>query len=213
MSMGTKFVTAFTLCLVLAGLGVADAVLLEGGVPGWNAGATQSGSVLPEPVAMEGSSSAATSAAPAPTGVKKQTGPNVIAVAEGQKFTATDGTGDQSLLAQVLPAEQVQTNVRVLMRGNDRAGLVAWVESPDVKLYFLSLKDALHASFSPGITDLVDALEQRTDRPPRNVLSFRDPGISEEKLVFVRVRERLYEFHIAEGKQAEMNALIDKLSE
>jgi hypothetical protein len=102
---------------------------------------------------------------------------------------------------------------RVLLMDGDRAGLLAWIETPSVKQVFLVLKESLHILFTPEVRDLLDEVQTTPGKAPRNFLTFRDPGISEERLVFVRVRERLFEFHIAPLKEDAIYKLVEALSE
>lgn len=103
------------------------------------------------------------------------------------------------------------TSVTVL-RDGDRAGSVTWIESPEVKTLFIALKDGLLESFSAGLHDLKDTTEQEVGHPVRNILRFTDPALSDEELVFVRVRERLFEFHIAPNAKDTMNELMEALT-
>ena len=50
-------------------------------------------------------------------------------------------------------------------------------------------------------------------RPTRNLLTFLDPGLSSERIVFVRVRERLYELHVAPGKDDVLFELVEALTQ
>lgn len=143
-------------------------------------------------------------------GVKKNSGPVVAEVLTELQLQSTD-SNDLTLLAQVVNDGTPVASLTVLHEG-DRAGTVTWVESPRVKDMFIALKEALLAAFSPEVRDLKDQTLQEADKPVRNILTFVDPALSDERIVFVRVRERLYEFHITEGKEDPMNALIDGLT-
>jgi len=98
------------------------------------------------------------------------------------------------------------------VKDGDRIGLIAWADSPQVKIYLLALKEALHSTFSPEMRDLVDEAQEREGKALRNLLTFLDPAINEERVVFIRIRERLYEFHVAEGKDAVVFDLIETLT-
>lgn len=126
-------------------------------------------------------------------------------------FTAEE-TDQLSLLSAVVK-ESSQVTTRVLLLDGDRAGLVAWIETPDVKQVFLVLKDSLATLFSPEVRDLLDEMQAPAGKPPRNFLTFLDPSLSEERFVFVRIRERLYEFRIAPGKDEAMYQLVEALTE
>lgn len=149
---------------------------------------------------------------PAPTGTTKAHDPDVLSVLQANDFTTSEESVP-SILTRVIPEENAENiHVFVLLKKNDRAGMLAWVESPAVKTYYLILKEALHASFSPEVRDLVDETQKREGHPVRNLLTFKDPGISEERIAFVRVRQRLYEFHITEDAEDMIFALIEELT-
>jgi hypothetical protein len=144
-------------------------------------------------------------------GVQKQDGPDVFDVLNG-KLIVTEVTSEQSLIGRILPAGS-KVDSRVLLKQDDRIAYLAWIDAPDVKSVFSALKEALHSSFSPQMKDLVDETQQPDGHPVRNVLSFFDPAIHEDRLLFVRVRQRLYEFHVTPGKEQEVQDLMNALTE
>jgi len=200
------------LLLVLALLASADYALVERSAR--PAPAAQSTTTGQTSTSSESRVSAQVSSAPQPPAtIAKPTGPDVPAVLASHAFALTDPS-ETSILDRVIPAENGEMIVvHVLLKNDDRAGLAAWVDSPQVKQYFLILKEALHASFSPQVSDLLDETQQRENKPIRNLLTFLDPGIAPERIVFVRVRQRLYEFHIAEGMDDAIFAAIEALTE
>lgn len=142
--------------------------------------------------------------------VAKAEGPKVEDVAD-ELGLSMQANSDLSLLAQVAasgPAVQSKT----LLKENDRIGSVTWTQSPEVKNLFIALKEALIAVFSPELRDLKDETVQAEGLPTRNLLTFLDPSLSEERIVFIRVRERLYEFHVAPGKESSMNEFVEALT-
>ena len=143
-------------------------------------------------------------------GVRKLSGPNIEETLASLSLAST-ATEQMSIIRRVIP-EKIPVTTIVVMKDGDRVGLLSSTESPQVKTYFLALKEALHTSFTPDMRELVDETQQRPGHPVRNFLTFFDPGIDTERLVFVRVRERLYEFHIAEGKDDDMFAVIEALT-
>lgn len=190
MSLRLRILVGTCFTILLAGLGVTDAVLTSGMM------------VYP----------AGTFAVDRDqNGVPRKKEPDVAVVLNGESVT-TQNSDSKSLLERIVPKE-VPIATRVLLKNNDRIGLLSYIESPDVRPYFMALKEALRASFSPALKDLSDITEAPPGHSVRNVLSFTDPSISEEKLIFIRVRERLYEFHVAQGKDAFIQALIEKLTE
>lgn len=140
----------------------------------------------------------------------KRSGTDPLAIAAQLEFTAEETT-QLSLLSAVVKEPSLVTT-RVLLLNGDRAGLLAWIETPNVKDVFLVLKESLSTLFSPEVRDLLDEMQSPAGKPPRNFLTFLDPNLSEERFVFVRVRERLYEFHIAPGKDETMYKLVEALT-
>lgn len=194
----TKLITAITLLVVMAGMSAAE-YYTEGDV------------YVAQIMEQESSSSSVSaSSEPAGGGVAKYQGPDIRAISESQGFTVST-SNDETLLQQVAPQGLTIASSTILLNG-DRAGSVAWVGSPDVKNIFITLKDALITAFSPQMTDLRDETVQQPGFPVRNILTFLDPTLSEERLVFVRSRERLYEFHIAENAQDRMKQLIEAIT-
>lgn len=198
MTTRSKIIVTSVLLLILGGLGAADYFsdnALTGDIAGEQTDTETSGNDEPLP---EGA-------------VRKNTGPEVSdAIAAVEDFS-TDESEDLSLITQIVKDGTPVRGLAILHDG-DRAGSVTWVESGNVKNYFMALKEALLGTFSPDVTGLKDETLQEEGAPVRNLLTFTDPALSEEKLVFIRVRERLYEFHVADGKDAVMSTLIEELT-
>lgn len=189
----SKLIVTAVLLLVLGGMAGADYLM--------------TGSSLPARLALTGDEPVGDTGNNG-TAVAKSSGPAVQTVLAdaGLEVTASD---EPTFLGQII--EDGLTSVTILKDG-DRAGSVTWVESPDVKDSFIALKDGLLESFSAGLRDLKDTTEQEPNRPVRNILRFSDPALSDEELAFVRVRERLFEFHIAPGSKETMDQLIEALT-
>lgn len=194
MTTKAKALSTGALLVVLAGLGAAD-YFTNNALPAsvsTGSGSVSSGAIVEDPAGP----------------VAKQSGVDVKS-ALGQLGYETQSSTDLSMLSQVVSG---QPQTLVLLKNSDRVGSVTWIDSPQVKTFFISLKEGLLSAFSPNVQDLRDETLQGEGQPVRNILTFLDPSLSEERLVFVRVRERLYEFHIAGGKDTEMNALIEVLT-
>lgn len=143
------------------------------------------------------------------TSIRKNSGVDVQALLVSLQLVA-EPTNETSLLTLITRNTQVQTVV--LLQNNDRAALLSWTLSDDVKTMFSSLKTALQERFSPKLTHLIDETRTPPDGPPVDVLSFNDPAISPEKVLFLRVRNRLYELHIAEKAKDSIHLLVAALS-
>ncbi|TSC57632.1 MAG: hypothetical protein Greene041619_1060 [Candidatus Peregrinibacteria bacterium Greene0416_19] len=124
----------------------------------------------------------------------------------------TETPREQSILRRIIPPERPTTEW-ILLKNGDRVGFLAFTESADVKVYYVAVKEALHASFSPSLSGLVDETQSPDGSPVRNLLRFYDPAISTETVAFVRVRQHLYEFHFADGRSEVMEGVIRKLTE
>jgi len=144
-------------------------------------------------------------------GVIKSSGPDVRAVLTASKFNFSEA--DEESLISLVIRDGTKVESLALSKDSDRAGFMAWAQSPRVKVYFMALKEALHTSFTPLVRELIDETQRTPGKPVINLLSFMDEGISSERLVFIRVRERLFEFHVPEGKDDMMFELIEKLTE
>lgn len=195
MSSQAKIVATVILLVFLAGLGLTDYYLSVGHR---NTNQRGSGSTI---VSTDGTAPAG--------GVRKQKGPNVKTTAETSGFT-TSSTNELSFLAQI--GGDTEIEAMALLKDDDRVGSVTWMDSPKVKNYFIALKEALLTAFSPQMTDLKDETLHSDNGPVRNYLTFLDTTLSTERLVFVRVRERLYEFHVVLGKEDVMYTLIQSLT-
>ncbi len=145
------------------------------------------------------------------TGVARRNGADVFDILN-ELGIVTESTREESLLDQIVPDGTV-VEKRVILDMNDRLGFFSWVETADVKVYLSALKDALRSSFSSQMRDLVDEVQERDGKPVRDVLSFLDPAINGERILFVRVRQRLFEFHVPEGKEEKIQEVMDALTD
>ncbi len=143
-------------------------------------------------------------------GIGRQQSPVVGTVLAEQGIT-TQSSDRQSLLERTLQGQEPVTTA-ILLQYGDRLGLLSWVESPRSKLLFSALREALLPALSPGVQDLRDQRLTPPDRPPRTELTFLDPALSSERITLIRVRDRIYELHTAEGKEQAMEPLIDLLT-
>ncbi len=165
------------------------------------------------PVITESSSSAASSTpgiVKKGVSTKKASGIKVEDVLAKLQLV-TQETNEASFLLLTAP-DKTKVKTYVLLRNNDRAFLFSWMESDDVKSVFAGLKQALQEQFSGKVTDLVDETRSTAGGPPVDYLTFIDPALSAERIVFLRVRTRLYELHVAENGDAMLEQLIAELS-
>lgn len=177
---------------VLIGIALLDFVLVEG--PRWQASNPENtvpATTQQASIESEGST---------PTLVRKGSSTRkreAVPVAEvlTQLGLTSVATTETSILTSLLRATDATTVV--LLLNNDRAALAAWIEADNVKDRFRDLKQALQERFSPNVTDLRDETIRPADGPPYDLLTFSDPAISTERILLVRIRTRLYEFHLS----------------
>ena len=191
MTTRAKIVTTVLLLVALTGVGAADYYFA-----GREYAADLTGS---QPKPTDGGDTG---------GVAKAGEADVESTLEAMGLTLASSE-DLTFLAQVSRDQEVQSFT--IMKDNDRVGSVSWIDG-DGKHAFISLKEALLSAFSDQVTGLSDKTLQEEGRPTRNVLTFRDPALSEETLTFVRIRERLYEVHAAQNKEDAVNAAIEALT-
>lgn len=141
---------------------------------------------------------------------KKASGVNVDDVLARLQLISKQ-TNEASFLLLTAP-EKSAVKVSVLLRNNDRAFLLSWVENDNVKTIFSALKQTLQEQFSGKVTDLIDETRRPENGPPVDYLSFIDPALSSERIVFFRVRNRLYELHAAENGAPLLETLVTELS-
>ncbi|TSC96740.1 MAG: hypothetical protein Greene101449_1403, partial [Candidatus Peregrinibacteria bacterium Greene1014_49] len=219
-----KLLTSLGIIALMIALGTADAILIEGGLPKAvlpdepyaqaQPEASSASSVIESQPATSNQQSSSTGedSSSAVVGVKKAMGPDVLLTLTTLGFEI-EASDELTILRTVIPAQEAEVPTYALLLNGDRSGLIAWTESPKVKNYFLALKEALHASFSTRVQDLLDETQRLPGHPPRNFLTFLDEGLSPERLVFLRVRERLYEIRIAEGYDEAMFGLVEELTQ
>lgn len=147
---------------------------------------------------------------PVKKGVQKKAQIDITALVSSLSFTMQT-TEEKSLMEQVNPS-QIPVETRVLLQSNDRAALLAWMDTPDAKTVYVALKQALLQSLSSRATDVSDQALEPADGPPYDLLSFRDPAISEEQFLFIRIRTRLYVFQITSGKESAVRQIVDALT-
>lgn len=226
---GSVVIAGIVILLLGGGLAVADYVikerpimiaLQEPMVPAESSSSSSSSvssSVASVPSLASSSSSSSLPSASSSPGVvkkgvstKKAVGINVTDVLAKLQLISQP-TGEASFLS-LTAADKTKVQTSVLLRNNDRAFLFSWTESDDVKKHFASLKQALQEQFSGKVSDLVDEVRTSDNGPPVDYLSFLDPALSAERIVFLRVRTRLYELHIAENGTELLEALVAELS-
>ena len=202
--MRNKVTACIGILALMFAIGALDALLIEKELlMNWR---TETPEITEEPPVLE------VPQQQVPTGgVAKILEPNVAEISSVLGFSYQSHS-DSTLIGQIVPPDHATTQSVVLLKDNDRAGVIAWVDSPQVKIYFMALKEALHSTFSADVKDLVDETQERPGKPTRNLLTFKDPVISEERIVFVRIRERLYEIHVAEGMDEAMFNLVETLT-
>ncbi len=205
--------TGAILGVILAGVGLSDYLIVEkprsaeAGNEQSSSAAEESSSAASEVSSTDDSSS---SREPVPKGVPKNAGRSVEEILAANGYVQSD-TDEQSVMAASATNTEVRT--MTLLKDDDRAAFMAWIDTPDVKTIFALLKQTLAQSFSGQVQELIDETVRPPNGIPRDVLAFIDPTIGEERFVFIRVKTRLYEFHVPAGKDEMIADLIEQLSQ
>lgn len=137
--------------------------------------------------------------------------PDVLVTAKSAGFVPQDTT--EPTVMKMVVSGDTQIRSAVLLAPEDRGAFIAWTESSNAAADFDKLKRLVHASFSSGVQDLIDERQVEAGKPNRDVLSFLDPAIHPERLLFVLSGNRIYEFHVAPGHEPQVDTLLDRLTE
>jgi hypothetical protein len=189
-----------------------DGVAIDVVVPQTNTGYTLSQTTgSSTTVTMNTQSSASTSSVAfvkKGTSMKKKSSVSVDDVIQKLGLVSVQ-TSERSLLSISVTTVPVHTSV-LLLRG-DRALLFSWIESDDVKDIMTTMKKSLQDQFSVQVSGLLDETRQTPNGPPMDVLRFLDPAISSEEIYILRVRNRLYEIHVAKNGTDVLAQLMEEL--
>lgn len=206
MSTTAKIGIAFLLVLVIAGVATADALIREKSL-------TSQLSLWLEDGGSDSSSSVAnTDGGETQTSEPMQEDSSrdaILQVLIKNGFTYQEKE-EPSVLRQLLPTEQLPSYT--LLHNGDRAGSLTWVKISNTTQTFQALKDSLLQSFSPALQDLRDETVAEPNKPVRSVLTFLDPALSQERMVFVKTGNVLFELHITLGKETVLNPLIEEMT-
>jgi hypothetical protein len=152
----------------------------------------------------------AADASAAPAG-HQQSNADTVATVQGTG-QQTKGSSEPSIL-EVALGEGVPVQKQTLLSGNDRTAFFAWADVTDGSQTMQRIKSLVHGSFSNSLRDLIDETQSEPGKRPRDVLSFIDPAIHPERLLFARSENRIYEFHIAPGKEPIIDNILDALTD
>ena len=204
----SRITITVTILTLVVGLVVADTALLEPLPPRSSLNLSQ---VWQQVLRLNVSQSSTTKSPPsAPRGaVEKRSEFTIEEQLPALGIEAKES--NESTMLEQITQENDSLIQRTLLERGDRIGSIAWINTPLVKEYFIVLKESLSQSFSPALDNLVDTTRRLPGKPVVDELSFYDPGIAQEKLVFLRIRSRLYELHVAPGRMEEMQGVIEEL--
>lgn len=141
-------------------------------------------------------------------GSKRKESINIDGLLLAQGLVQNEST-EPSLLSLMTNA---QAKTMILLRENDRAVLLSWIENDDVQTIVYGIKKALQETFSIQLKDLVDETRISETGVPYDFLHFFDPAIAAEPITLLRVRDRLYEIHTAKNGVSTHTILVDELT-
>ena len=96
----------------------------------------------------------------------------------------------------------------VLMRDDDRVAAAFWFSDPDTEGSMDTLTAYVFDLFSEDVQRLIDKPIHREGFALIDLLAFTDPALSEERMVFAKIRDSLYEFHVAEENEGWVQELL-----
>jgi len=184
-----KTLVSLLFVLLLGGLTVADAMLIEGWPP------------TPKVVAQPDNS---------PTGVVKQGAKDPLAIVAAAKLTAVEQS-QTTLLEQVVANKENIQQFNVL-DGNTPIGSIAWHDGVTVGDEYKEMKDSLFTSFSDSVIGLKDTTMREAGKVTVYKIEFKDEKIAPGTTVLMRIQQRFYEIHIEDGFELDMKGVIEELS-
>lgn len=135
-----------------------------------------------------------------------------IAREAGFDFLPVSGR-EQSFLAKVLPEshKHILRSI-VLLQGEERVAAIYWYRSSSSDSHLHTVKSWMYELFSGEMTNLVDETLTREELAPITVLAFTDPSMSEERFLFAKIRDHLYEFHFQQQREPLIHGLLQELA-
>lgn len=140
--------------------------------------------------------------------------PDLMEVAKSAGFTlAQVRKSEQSYFERLLPSDKNHL-IRsiVILRDHDRIAASYWYQNPKVIQHMEAITEYFFYQFSKEMTDLVDEAVIKEGYAEIDVLAFTDPTLLEERIVFARIRNQLYEFHVTEEKEGWVQGLLLELA-
>lgn len=177
-------------------------------IPEEQAVITNSGSTTTIELGASSSASGGRKVVKKGSSTKKRSNVNVQEVFAALSLEQVE-TSELALLSLLEEASSAQTVV--LLSGGDRAMLFSWIDDDNVKELLSGLKQSLQEQFSDGVQGLIDEARTSDSGVPYDIISFSDPAISSERVVFVRIRTRLYEMHVGAAGEEIIDGLIEEL--
>ena len=141
---------------------------------------------------------------------KPQEGRDILAIAQstGLELLPVSAT-EQSFLQLVLPAEErAALRSAVLLRDGERVAALYFIQSPNAEKFSFAIKERAFDLFSSQMTNLIDERVAREGYQAFDVFAFMDPVLGEDRFLFARIGESLYEFHVAAEKESVVQGLI-----
>lgn len=140
---------------------------------------------------------------------------DLISIARENNFAvAPVSRNEKNHLRGIVPEGSVLRSIVILKKDDDlsadldRVASAFWFRSPNADVLFKTLKSQVFDLLTDEVFDLVDETLRHEGYSEIEMLGFSDPGVFEDRIVFVRIRDELYEFHVGEGREEVVNGLI-----
>jgi len=136
----------------------------------------------------------------------RSTNEDLMVVAQTKGYAFRPVSRKEGSILHAVSSRQLRSVV--LMRDDDRVAAAFWFSDPDAKGLMDMLTAYTFDLLSKDVQRLTDEPIHRNGFAPIDLLAFTDPALSEERMVFAKIRDSLYEFHVSEEKEGWVQGLL-----
>lgn len=126
----------------------------------------------------------------------------------GYEFSTVSNLEVSFMMKLLSQTESHPVRSVVLMDEDDRLAAMWWEEGDGSASRFRQLKKKLYRIISSSASGIVDENIAQEGYDEIDLLAFTDPNLFEGRLVFARVGERLFEFHVGVDRESEVIEVI-----
>jgi hypothetical protein len=141
--------------------------------------------------------------------------PDLISIARENGFTVSPvSRNEKSYLKRVIPESSILRSIVILKKESDlgsdidRVASAYWFRSTHADILMKTLTSQMFDLLSANVENLIDEDLHREGYATIDMLAFNDPALSEERIIFVQIRDELYEFHTLVDKEELVMGLV-----